>query len=227
MSFLDRYAWLRTSPDILAGLRGIGLLMLLAGGLWAAFQRRLERLMAYTAIAETGFILLTMSLMTLSSLDIFFLLMIPRGLGLAIWALALSILKKEKTSLEFSSVQGLARAYPLASIALVLAALSTAGFPLLAGFPPRLALWQGLASESIGSAIWYLIGVLGLLVGAVRMAAVLVMQREETGWTLKEDWIQRGMLGVDILGLFLLGIVPQAARPLLENLPLMFQHLGR
>ena len=59
------------------------------------------------------------------------------------------------------------------------------------------------------------------------MTAVLVMQKEETGWTLKEDWIQRGMLGVGILGLFLLGIVPQALRPLLENLPLMFQHLGR
>ncbi|MCL4530684.1 MAG: hypothetical protein M1282_14900 [Chloroflexi bacterium] len=227
MSFLDRYAWLRTSPEVLAGLRGIGLLMLLSGGLWAAFQRKLERLMAYTAIAETGFILLALSLTTAGSLDLFFLLIIPRGLGLAVWALALSILKKENASLEFSSAQGLARAYPLASAALVFAVLSTAGFPLLAGFPPRLALWQGLAGASFGAAILFLIGLLGLLVGAVRMMAVLVMQKEETRWSLKENWIQRGMLGIGITGLFLLGIFPQIMRPFLENLPLMFQHLGR
>lgn len=226
MSFLDRYAWLRTSPEVLTGLRWIGLLMLISGGLWAAFQRSLERLMAYTAIAETGFILLTLSLSTANGLDLFFLLMIPRGLGLAIWALALSILKKEGGSLEFSSVQGFVRNYPLASAALVLATLSTAGFPLLAGFPPRIALWQGLASESIGAAIWFLIGLLGLLIGAVRMMAVLVMQKEETGWASKENWIQRGMLGIGIIGLFLLGIFPQIMHPLLENLPLMFQHLG-
>jgi NADH-quinone oxidoreductase subunit N len=227
LSFLDRYAWLRTSPDVLAGLRWIGLLMLVFGGLWAAFQRSLGRLMAYTVIAETGFILLTLSLTGAANLDLFFLFIIPRGLGTAVWALALSILKKEDASLSYSSMQGLVRAYPFTSIALALAAFSAAGFPLLAGFPPRLALWQGLAGESIGAAVWFLIGLLGLLIGAVRMLAVLVMQKENTGWTSKESWIQRGMLGMGVLGLFLLGIFPQIMRPLLQNLPLMFQHLGQ
>lgn len=229
MGFLDRYAWLRTSPELLAGLRATGLLMVVTGGLWAAFQHHAGRLMAYTAIAETGFILLALGLAPATSTDITFLLLPARGLSIAIWALSLSILKSEPNDkpLSFSSMQGLARTYPLASAGLILAALSTAGFPLLAGFPPRLALWEGLAQQSLGTAIWFLIGLLGLLIGAVRMLAALVMNKEETAWISKETWIQRGMLGIGLIGLFVLGLFPQVLRPILEKLPLMFQHLGR
>ncbi len=228
MGFLDRYAWLRTSPQLLAGLRVTGLLMVVTGGLWAAFQRHTGRLMAYTAIAETGFILIALGLDPAKSTDITFLLVPARGLSIAIWALSLSILKSEPSEkpLSFAHIQGLVRTYPLASAGLILATLSTAGFPLLAGFPPRLALWEGIAQQSLGMAIWFLIGLLGLLIGAVRILAVLVMNKEETPWTSKETWTQRGMLGVGLLGLFVLGLFPQALRPILEKLPLMFQHLG-
>jgi NADH:ubiquinone oxidoreductase subunit 2 (subunit N) len=227
ISFFDRYAWLRTSIQVTTGLRIVGLLMLVSGGLWAAFQRHFGRLMAYTTIAETGFLLLTVSLAAGTSTDLVFLFLIPRGLSLAIWALSLSIMKTSDGSFRFSSMQGLARTYPLATAGLILATLSNAGFPLLAGFPPRLALWQSLAHESITSAIWYLVGLLGLLIGAVRMLAVLVMQKEDTDWSLKENLVQRGMLGLGIIGLFILGIFPQAVGPIVEKLPLMFSHLNR
>ena len=62
MSFLDRYAWLRTSVQIVGGLRLTGLVMLVSGAWWSAFERHFGRLMAYTAIAETGFLLLALSL---------------------------------------------------------------------------------------------------------------------------------------------------------------------
>lgn len=226
MGFLDRYAWLRTSPQLLAGLRATGLLMLVSGGLWAAFQHHFGRLMAYTVIAETGFLLLAIGLTAGTNLAIVFLFLIPRGLGMVIWALSLSILRTDEEPFRFTSMQGLARTYPLASAGLILATLSMAGFPLLAGFPPRLALWEGLVRESIGAAIWFLVGLLGLLIGAVRMLAILVTQKEETPWTIKEDWVQRGMLGVGMIGLFILGLFPQAVGFVVEKLPLMFEHLG-
>ena len=226
ISFLDRYAWLRTSAQVTTGLRAVGLLMLVSGGLWAAFQHHFGRLMAYATIAETGFLLLAVSLAASTSANLVFLFLIPRGLSLAIWALSLSIFKKKDERFRFSSMQGRARIYPLATAGLILATLSNAGFPLLAGFPPRLALWQSLAQESTGAAIWYLVGLLGLLLGAVRMLAVLVMQKEETGWSLNENLVQRGMLGVGILGLFIIGIFPQSVGPIVEKLPLMFQHLN-
>jgi NADH-quinone oxidoreductase subunit N len=227
MGFLDRYAWLRTSAQITTGLRLAGIVMLVSGAWWATFERHLGRLMAYTAIAETGFLLLSLGLATPTSPSLVFLFLIPRGLGLAIWSLALSILHKHRIPFWLSSVQGLARSYPFVSAGLVLAALSSAGYPLLAGFPPRLALWQGLSAESSTMAAWYLLGLLGLLVGAVRQLAVLVMQKEESPWKPCEELIERGMLGIGVMGLFFLGIFPQVTVFIAQKLPLMFQHLSR
>ncbi len=227
MGFLDRYAWLRTSSQLPQALQAAGLIMVATGGLWAAFQRSFGRIMAYAAIAETGFVLLALGLIPGAGVEITFLLLIPRGLSLAMWALSLSILSSGNEPLDFSSVQGLARTYPLAAAGMVLAALSSAGLPLLAGFPPRLALWEGLALESYGAALWFLVGLLGLLTGAVRMLAVLVMAEEDTAWASNETRSQRAMLGFGMIALLILGILPQLARPLLANLPLMFLHLGR
>jgi formate hydrogenlyase subunit 3/multisubunit Na+/H+ antiporter MnhD subunit len=227
MSFLDRYAWLRSSTQVTAGLRLAGVVMLVSGAWWAAFEQHFGRLMAYTAIAETGFLLLALGLATGASASLVFLFLIPRGLGMAIWALALSILRRSDRTLQLASMRGLAHGYPFASAAIVLAALSSAGFPLLAGFPARLALWQALSSESLTTAVWFLIGLLGLLVGAVRQLAVLVMQTEEGRWKLGEDLIQRGMLSIGVAGLFLLGILPQLVGFIVQRLPLMFQHLNR
>lgn len=228
LGFLDRYAWLRTSPVMAGTLQLSGILMVVTGGVWAAFQRHLGRIMAYASIVETGYVILALSVQpSLGAIQIIFLSLIPRGLGLAVWALSLTILARKAETLRFTAVQGLARSLPLASLGVVLAAFSTAGFPLLAGFPPRLALWEGLAGSSTLTAFWVLLGVLGLLTGAVRSMAVLVMAPEYTEWGWGETWVQRIMLGIGVLGLFILGLFPQVVRPLLEGLPLMFNRLGQ
>lgn len=228
MGFLDRYTWLRSSPELTNALSLAGVLMVVTGGLWSAFQRHLGRMMAYAAIAETGFVMMALSIQPSSSaIEVIFLHLIPRGLGLAVWALALSILKKNTEALNFRDVQGIARAFPVATAGLVLAQFSALGFPLLAGFPPRLALWEGLAAESLGLSFWLLVSLLGLLIGAIRTLAVLVMAPEKTAWAWNETRIQTLMLGVGVAGLFLLGVFPQIQQPFLSDLPLMFTHLSQ
>ena len=54
LNFLDRYSWLRDTAQFTDVLRIIGLLMIVTSGGWAAFQRHLGRIFAYTAVAETG-----------------------------------------------------------------------------------------------------------------------------------------------------------------------------
>lgn len=227
MSFLDRYAWLRTSPQVMDGLRGIGLLMLLAGALWCLFEEHLGRIMAYAAIAETGFLILGVNLAVENNADFIFVLLIPRGLGLAVWALALSILAASHPALDFSSARGSAREYPWACAGLVASMLSTAGFPLLAGFPPKFALWVGLSHDSTSVGILYFLASLALMGGALRQLAVLFARKEEGPATPKENLIQRSMLGIGIFGLVVLGLFPQTSDFVVGRLPLMFQHLTR
>jgi len=225
--FLDRYSWLRSSPQLILALRYIGLLMIVTGGAFAAFQRHLGRIMAYGSIAETGFSLLALSLDSKLGIPILFLLIPARAMGLAVWSLSLSIIKEHVETMRFGAVRGLLRITPLAGAGMIVAALSTSAFPLLAGFPARLALWESLSRISISSALWMAIGIVGLLTSAFRSLAVISMAEEYTSWSPRENTTQMIMLGLGMLGLFVLGLFPQSVQFFLANLPLMFEHLGR
>ena len=225
LGFLDRYAWLRQAELLPQVLRMAGLLMLITGGLWAAFEKRLERILAYTSITETGCALLALSLGIDKTLLIF-MFFVPRSFGLAIWTLGLSIIQGQTKSLDFSAVQGLARRYPLAVSAILAAQFSACGIPLLAGFPPRLVLWESLAEISPIIAFWFGIGLLGLFLSAVRSLTTLVTSVELTYWQSLENWPQRLLLGAGIAMLFVLGLLPQIVQPLLATFPAMFEHLS-
>ena len=91
---------------------------------------------------------------------------------------------------------------------LILANLSMMVIPCLAGFPPRLALWQELAGQSLTISFWVFLGMLGLLIAAIRTLAVFVMAEENKAWALNESWVQMTMLGVGVIGLIHPGDVP-------------------
>lgn len=225
LGFLDRYTWLKNTPQIADAILFSGVIMTATGGIFGALQRHLGRILGYAAIAETGLLLLALGLRSFDLVYIVFLTLIPRGLELSVWALALSIIKRKAYPLKFSDVQGMARKYPVAVGTLVIAHLSVAGFPLLAGFPSRLALWQELSVQSLTASFWVFLGLLGLLIAAVRSLAAFVMAGEDSKWEMNESWIQATMLGIGVVGLFLLGIFPQALQPFLSSLPALFEHL--
>jgi NADH-quinone oxidoreductase subunit N len=227
LGFLDRYTWLHTSPQISSAIQFIGVFMVASGGFFASQQKHIGRIMGYAAIAETGLFVIAIGLKSLEIVNTTFLLLIPRGLELAVWALALSIIKRKAYSLNFNEVQGLARSYPVAVAALILAHLSMTGFPLLAGFPPRMALWQELAGQSLAISFWVFAGLLGLLIAATRTLAVFVMSEEGKSWEWNESWVQTTMLGVGVIGLSVIGMFPQVLRPFIANLPTLFEHLGQ
>ncbi len=225
--FLDRYSWLRSSPQLILALRYLGLLMVVTGGGFAAFQRHLGRIMAYGSIAETGFSLLALSLDFKLGIPILFLLIPARALGLAVWSLSLTVIKENVEAMRFGAARGVLRITPLAGAGMIVAALSTSAFPLLAGFPARLALWESLSRISLSSALWMAIGIIGLLTSAFRSLAVISMAEEYTTWKPRENRTQMLMLGLGMIGLFVLGLFPQTLQFFLANLPLMFEHLGR
>ena len=225
--FIDRYSWLRSSPQLITALRLAGLAMVVTGGIFAAFQRNLARIMSYGAIAETGFSMLALSLDVRIGIPVLFLLIPARALGLAVWSLAVTVIKGHVENLRFGETQGVLRVLPFAGTGMVIAALSTSTFPLLGGFPGRLALWENLARDSLIAAFWMGIGIAGLLTSVIRSLSVIGMAEEYTSWEPRESLAQRVMLGLGVIGIFILGIFPQTIQYFLRDLPLMFEHLGR
>ncbi len=227
LSFLDRFAGVRESPSLMGILTLIGALMVVSGGLLSAFQRHLGRIMGFAIIMETGFSLLALSQLNQTGLGIFLLLFVPRTLGLNLWALSLSILRKQSPELTFKTVKGMGRTWPFMTAGLILANLALAGLPFLAGFPAHLAVWEALTHSSLSLTFWVLIGSLGLFVSAVRVLASIMDAPEGATWRTLETPAQRLFIMAGLLGLVLLGLFPQWAFSLWTKLPAIFEHLAQ
>jgi formate hydrogenlyase subunit 3/multisubunit Na+/H+ antiporter MnhD subunit len=228
LNFLDRYTFLRESRQLYEILRFIGIITFLSAGIWAMFQRQSTRMMGYASIMATGLSILAMSLPNaVTGVGLVFLLIIPRALGLGVWSLALTILEKTTHSLFFNDIKGKVRSLPFVSAAIIGAALSMAGMVPLAGFPVQYSLWREVGEVSNLMGFWFGIGALGLLIGALRSAAVLVMAPPGAQWQSLEGWAERILLGLGILGLYLFGLFPQWSQIILASLPAVFERLGK
>jgi NADH:ubiquinone oxidoreductase subunit 2 (subunit N) len=106
-----------------------------------------------------------------------------------------------------------------------MAHFSLAGFPILAGFPARLALWDGLARSSPLAAFAALLGAVGLLMAGLRTLAVVVMTPDREPIQFQESRGQQVLLALGGLALFLVGLFPVWVLPALVNLANMYSHL--
>ncbi len=182
LGFLDHYSWLRDASSLGNVLTTVGLIMVVSGGILGAFQQHLGRIMGYAVITETGFSILTLSLLGTSGLNLFFFLLVPRTISLTVWALSLTILKEQNPTQSLIDSKGLIRKWPFAATGLVLSNLAIAGMPLLAGFPAHLAAWEGLATTTPASIIWVVAGTLGLFFSAIRVLLALAAAPEGVYW---------------------------------------------
>lgn len=217
LSFFESYAWMRNSTLIFTVLRITGIIMVVTGGGMAAFQTHLGRMLGFAVTVDVGLSLISIGIHQginigvtgfSPSLYIFFAFFLSRGLALGVWALALSTIRNRSKGMMFREVQGVGRVLPLAAASVILAHFSMAGYPLLAGFPPRLALFGELGRAYPLFTFWALAGSFGLLVGGLRSLAVMAMGKENEAWKINERGVLILLLGLGIAALFLAGLSP-------------------
>jgi NADH:ubiquinone oxidoreductase subunit 2 (subunit N) len=235
LEYLNRFTLLGLSSDIYPLIRYAGLLMVLAGGLWAVFERHLGRLLAFAATVQIGTGLLALSLTSeaanLSSpTAIFYANLVPFAVGMAVGSQALTALQRQAPSLSFLGLRGLAFRRPIAAFSAVLAIFSLAGLPLLASFPIDLVLWSTLAQESRLISLFALLGSVGLLAaGLLSLAALFSSPKETAGASLDssalpdhilkpERGFQAAILVLGCLALFVVGLMPHWLFYFLSNL---------
>jgi NADH:ubiquinone oxidoreductase subunit 2 (subunit N) len=223
LDFLNAFAWLRDFSLIPSVLSISGALMVVMGGLLAAFQNHLARLLAYAVILELGFSLLALSLGSQVGLQIFVSFFLPRILTFALWALALSEIGAGEST-AFEHVRGRIRQKPIAGISILVAGFSLSGLPLLAGYPLRQVLFENLGQLSTVLVTWVILGSIGMLVGSFRMLSVLTTPSKES-WSITEGWPQAVLLSVGIIMTLVLGLFPNWLLPVMQNLLNSFERL--
>lgn len=226
LDFLNGFGWLRSSPQLYEVLLNVGVLMVVVGGLFAAVQQDLSRILGYAVIFQTGYALIAIGLNSLPGLMSFAGALLPGLLGIMVFVIALSALASHQVGFTYPEIRGLFRRYPFAAIGLLAAYASIGGLPLLASFPVRQETLELLADQSFLLSAWASAGSLAFLVGGGRVLAEMVMSAQ-SGWEIHETWLQRILLLTGTLFLVLFGLFPRtfmsAVLFILRSFPILLQ----
>lgn len=115
-------------------LMPLAVLAILGASGAALFERNLKRLLAYSSVAQIGYIMLGASLVSIAGLSAGVLHMFNHSLAKGALFLAVACLAMRLPSLRLDDLAGAARSMPLTMSAFVLAGLSLIGVPGTAGF---------------------------------------------------------------------------------------------
>jgi NADH:ubiquinone oxidoreductase subunit 2 (subunit N) len=155
-----------------------------------------------------------------------FALLMPRALGFGVFSLALSAIRARTGGLDIRQVQGVARRMPVAAAGVVVSQFALAGFPLLAGFPVHLALWETVGKQFQWAAVWAILGSAGLMAAGLRSLVVLLTSPDDTPWQVSETRLEVILLGAGIVAILAAGLFSQLYFPALTGLAQGLEYLA-
>jgi multicomponent Na+:H+ antiporter subunit D len=139
-------------------LMPLAIIAMIAASVIAIFKQNLKKLLAYSSLAQIGYMLLGLSLMSEKGLAASLVHMVNHGFTKAALFMSLGAFILNTKNVYMNSLQGLGRSMPLTSAAFVIGGLSLIGVPGTAGFISK---WL-LLEAALESGYW-LVAVLIIL----------------------------------------------------------------
>ena len=190
-------------------------LTILYGNLFAIPQRSLKRLLGYSSIANSGYLLLGVAaLNTAGSVAVLYYLA-GYAFTLAVIFIVLCLVAREND--DIAVLAGLNRRSPLLALALTLGIISLAGIPPLAGFFGKLLLFKAVLEQAAvhRSYLWLaLVAIAGVVISYYYYFGVIrAVYWGEEGPEMKPIAVSAPLklsVGVCIAAMFYLGLGPDA-----------------
>ena len=185
-----------------------GLSMLL-GNLVAIVQTSLRRLLAYSAVAHAGYMLLAYVTHTQQSLAALLYYVATYSLATLGVLGVLAVTEKQLGNDTISDLAGLSRRAPFLSICLAIFLLSLAGIPPLSGFFAKFLLFTSVLAADPGSTLLLWLVVIAIAMSAVSLFYYLrVLKKVYVSDPVAEaQEIQSPLLTQIIVGLLAAGVV--------------------
>jgi NADH-quinone oxidoreductase subunit N len=191
---------------------------MLAGNLMALPQQNTKRLLAYSGIAQIGYMLVGLAAASAAGTAMILFYLVAYVFGNMGAFLVVEALARAEGSEAISTFRGLAQRSPLLALAMLLFLLSLGGIPFVAGFWAKLYVFWAAAERGL-----YWLVLLGAILTVVALFYYLVVakrmyieaperpDRVPVAFTLAVS-VALCALGVVVLGLYPKGVVMAALR---------------
>ena len=174
LKYLETYPWLSERVPLGSLFTNLGLLMILFGGLLAASQRRLGRLVAYATLVDNGVMLLALGTQRVEGVALAVLILLARPVSMGLMTLGLEGLRRVGGDDTFEAVTGAAWRTPWRAVAFIVGGVALAGFPVSLSFAARWGLYRLVARDGLPMAFLAMLGGGGVMLGLVRIFRALL-----------------------------------------------------
>lgn len=175
LAYLESYTWLNEQAAFGPLFTIIGLLMMGVGGLLAASQRRLGRLLGYATLVDNGAMFIALGTQRVAGLTLMIMMLLARPFALGLMAVGLDGLRRLGRGVDLpEAVKGGAWRAPWRAVAFLVGGIAMAGFPISLGFTARWGLYRILADENFLQALIALLGSAGVMMGLISAIQTLL-----------------------------------------------------
>ncbi|HVP06669.1 MAG TPA: NADH-quinone oxidoreductase subunit N, partial [Candidatus Acidoferrum sp.] len=208
---------------------------MIIGNVVAIRQHNIKRLLAYSSIAQAGYIMIGMISMNdlgLASVGFYMFTYMFANMG----AFAVVAYFEDKTgSCEIKSYSGLSKSSPLLSASLAVFLLSLAGIPPLAGFMAKYYVFAA-AIKLAGAApeyhfLYWVVGI-GLMTSVFALyyyayvIKTMYFSSEDSPYKLGYAFPAMLVIAIGLIGVFVFGLFPQPILELAGKIPFSFGFIG-
>lgn len=186
----------------------MAVLTMVVGNLFAIRQQNLQRFLAFSSIAQAGFILLGMiSGTSYGMATVIYFILVYVFSNLAAFGVV-SIVKNATGKDKIDDYNGFYQTNPMLSLVMLLALFSLAGIPPLAGFFGKFFLFAAIAEQGM---YWLvLIAVVNTIVSLyyylLVVKAIFIVRSENPMEPIKGDGLARLGLVITVIGILVIGI---------------------
>jgi NADH-quinone oxidoreductase subunit M len=203
----------RASATLAPLLLTLAVIGILYGAIVACAQRDLKRLVAYSSLAQIGFIALGTFAFTTEGLTGGVLLMVNHGLITAALFLLIGWIADRRSTWQLSALRGLQSPAPVLAAAFTVAMLASIGLPGLNGFVSEFLV---LAGTFLTHRWWAVAATAGVVLAAVYLLwayqqAFHGKPDEQNAKTSDLSWSERVVVAPLLVLIVLLGVYPKPA----------------
>ena len=186
----------------------VGMLSIVIGSLFALTQENIKRLLAYSAISNIGFIILSLGLISIDGIHASLYYTVVYSLtALASFGIITHITSNSNGIEKITDLAGLSKTHPYFAFLILITMLSSAGIPPLIGFHAKLMVIKALISSAyiILSIIVVIMTVVSAYYYLKVIKTIYFDNREDLISTYSNSGI---ILSINVLSLIALGIFP-------------------
>ncbi len=205
-------------PGLIAGIRpvlwAIAILTMLIAAVLTVTQTDIKRLIAYSSVANAGFILTGVTAINSGGLPSTLFYLVAYAFNTLGAFAAVSLIRNQDgdEDTDISRWAGLGRRSPLVSAVVALFLLALAGIPLTSGFVSKFAVFKAALAD--GATVLVIVGVLSSAIAAFAYARVIIVMFSaepniDTPRGTAPGALIAGVVGVSAAVTVLLGVAPQ------------------